>query len=257
MSFKTFMAGVKDGFVKHSPSILVGVGIAGSVGAVILGVKATPKALKLIEERKEKEKKKKLTVSETIQTTWKCYIPTIATEAVSVACIIGSRKIDAKRYAALAGLYSLTESQLSTYKEKVKEVVGEKKAEAINDAVAEETVKQHPAVPQRIISTGLGNTLCYDPKSDRYFYSDVEYIRKAINTLNHRMTAGMEMYVSLNDFYEEIGIPKTDYVGDILGWNACKGLISLTRSYGPGYNDQPCLIVDFAIEPTYDYRDLH
>ena len=40
---------------KHMPEILTGIGIAGMVTTTVLAVKATPKALELIEEKKEEE----------------------------------------------------------------------------------------------------------------------------------------------------------------------------------------------------------
>ena len=43
---------------KHSPEILVGLGITGMVTTTVLAVKATPKALMLIEEKKKEEQTK-------------------------------------------------------------------------------------------------------------------------------------------------------------------------------------------------------
>ena len=45
---------------KHSPEILVGLGITGMVTTTVLAVKATPKALMLIEEKKKEEQAEKL-----------------------------------------------------------------------------------------------------------------------------------------------------------------------------------------------------
>ena len=44
---------VKMAMSKHSPEILTGLGIAGMITTTILAVKATPKALELIEDKKE------------------------------------------------------------------------------------------------------------------------------------------------------------------------------------------------------------
>ena len=87
---------------KHSPDILLGVGIAGMVGTVVLAVAATPKAIKLIEKKKELDEVDNLTPMETVKTTWKCYIPAAVTCAASIACLIGASSVHLKRNAALA-----------------------------------------------------------------------------------------------------------------------------------------------------------
>ena len=51
---------------KHSPEILVGLGITGMVTTTVLAVKATPKALMLIEEKKKEEQVESLTAFETV-----------------------------------------------------------------------------------------------------------------------------------------------------------------------------------------------
>ena len=51
---------------KHSPEILTGIGLAGMITSTVLAVKATPKALKRIEEAKE-EKGEELTKVETVK----------------------------------------------------------------------------------------------------------------------------------------------------------------------------------------------
>lgn len=51
-SVMKFIKTVKRGFGKRSPEILLGIGIASGITATVLAVKATPKALQLIEEAK-------------------------------------------------------------------------------------------------------------------------------------------------------------------------------------------------------------
>ena len=53
-SFARFVKSTKRGLVKHSPEILTGLGIAGMISSVVLAAKATPKARRWIELRKEK-----------------------------------------------------------------------------------------------------------------------------------------------------------------------------------------------------------
>lgn len=46
---------VQFGLQKHSPEILTGIGIAGMITTTVLAVRATPKALILIEEEKRRQ----------------------------------------------------------------------------------------------------------------------------------------------------------------------------------------------------------
>ena len=84
------LKGAEKALKKHSPEILTGIGIAGMIATTISAVKATPKALRLIDEKEIKENKR-LTTAEVVLTTWKCYIPSAVTGALSVACLIGAR----------------------------------------------------------------------------------------------------------------------------------------------------------------------
>ena len=73
---------------KHSPEILTGIGIAGMVTTTIMAVKATPKAMKLLEEEQQRHDEP-LTKTETVKAAWKPYIPAAVTGAISVACLVG------------------------------------------------------------------------------------------------------------------------------------------------------------------------
>ena len=96
-----FIKKTKRAVSKHSPEILTAIGIAGMASTVVLAVRATPKALKQIDEAKE-EKGEELTPVETVKVAWKPYIPAITTGVASTICLIGANSVHAKRNAALA-----------------------------------------------------------------------------------------------------------------------------------------------------------
>ena len=75
---------------KHSPEILTGVGIAGMIAGTVLAVKQTPKALELMGEKKEELGEEKLTVIEVVKTTWKCFLPIVVIDTISIICLIGA-----------------------------------------------------------------------------------------------------------------------------------------------------------------------
>lgn len=254
---KNGIAGIFNGLgyitKKHISGILIAVGVTGMISAGVLAVAETPKAIRLMEEKKVSEDKEKLTAKEMVKTTWKCYIPAAVTYALSVTCIICACSVQSRRSAALATACSLSETALIEYKNKVKETIGEKKETAIRDAIAKDRIESDPVSVKEIVFTDSGNTLCYEVLSGRYFRSDIEKLRRVENELNKRMLS--EMYISLNELYYEIDskdLPGIK-IGDLLGWNLEKGMIHFEFSSQLTDNGVPCLVLGYSIPPQYEY----
>ena len=239
---------------KRSPEILTGIGIAGMITTTILAVRATPKALKLIKEQKEEESVDELSSFEVVKVAWKPYIPAMVTCIASTACLIGASSVNTKRNAALATAYKLSETALSEYRDKVVETIGEKKERIVRDKVAEERVKKNPVSKNEVIVTGNGKTLCFDPISGRYFMCSIEAIKKAENTLNKQMLHDISGYVSLNEFYDELGLDHTS-VGNDLGWNTNQ-LIDIDFSSQLNDNGEPSVVLDYLVAPKCDYYNF-
>ena len=253
-NFQNIIKTVKMSVSKHSPEILIGIGITGMVTTTVLAIKATPKALKLIEEKKKEESKDNLTVAETIKVTWKCYIPCATTGLTSIACIIGANSVHARRNAALATAYKLSETAFNEYREKVVETIGDKKEKNIREEIGKDRIEKNPASKNEVIITKNGDTLCFDPITGRYFKSDIDKIKKAENELNKRMLCDIFGYISLNEFYDEIGLDRVER-GEELGWNLDngKGLIDISFSAQVSDNGQPCLVLDYRVAPKHGY----
>lgn len=243
--------GAKLWTTKHSPEILTGIGIAGMVTTTVLAVKATPKALELIGQRKYELETDKLTPIETVKVAWKPYIPAAVTGVASVACLIGASSVNARRNAALATAYQLSTTALAEYKEQVVETIGEKKEEVIREKVSQKQLDKTPVTSSEVIMTGNGTSLCLDPLSKRYFECDIEVIRKAEITLNKQMQQSMCGSVSLNEFYDEIGLDRID-IGDDLGWNT-NHLIDLDDHPGKSSNGKLCWVIGHYNAPIYGY----
>ena len=254
------MKGVRTGLSKHSPEILTGIGIAGMITTTVLAVKATPKALSLLDDAKYADSKdgkpKDLTPTEVVKTAWKPYIPAAVTGVASIACLIGASSVNVKRNAALAAAYEISKTALTDYKEKVVEEIGEKKERVIREKVAQKKVDEKPVSSSEVIVTGNGRVMFLEPVSMRYFYSDIESIRSVVNDLNERMITGMQEYVSLSEFYNEIGLSHTSTSDDI-GWNLYRdGQIKIEMPATTADNGEPCLMLDYNISPRYDYTKL-
>ncbi len=249
-SLSSIAKSVRTAMKKHSPEILTGIGIAGMVTTVVMAVRATPKALVLMEEKKEEYGADKLTAKEMVEAAWRCYIPTAVVGTASIACLIGASSTNFHRNAALATAYTLSESTLKEYQKKVVETVGEKKEQTIRESVSKDKMNANP-VREIILTEKGGNTICYDVLSGRYFKSDRDKIMQAMNKLNRQMRD--ESYVTLNEFYYELGLDGTK-MGDMLGWNIDKGYIDLNFSSHLDANGTPCLVIDYQVAPVYDYQ---
>lgn len=248
---------------EHRTSLMVGGGIAGMVIAGITAVRVTPKASMLLEERRcskhdayleNTEANPQLTIKDYIQVTWKYYLPPIALATVSTGAIIFAHKVDRKENAALAAAYAISESRLKEYSEKVLETVGEKKEKEVRNAIDKDRVNNNQPVDSEIISTGQGDTLCMDAWNGRYFYSDIEVLRRAAVDLSRAVLN--DEAVTLNDFYDRIDLPQTKN-GDFFAWEIGNHheMIELSFSSQLDFKKRPVLVMDFKFAPTYYDRE--
>lgn len=246
-----FIKTTKGYLSKHSPEILTGIGVTGMITSTVLAVKATPKALELIEEAKTGDDLycEKLPIKTVIKVAWKPYLPAVLTGVASISCIIGASTVNHKRNAALATAYAISERTLLTYRDKVIETIGEKKEKEIRGKVAQNEVDSKPVSTSQVILTSKGNTLCMDYYSGRYFRSDMDSIRKAVIELNRRIVT--QNYMSLTEFYTLINLDPIK-TSDFLGWNLDDGEIEVDFSTTIA-DDEPCIVVDFNVAPKYNF----
>ncbi len=239
----------KGFLTKHSPEILTGIGVTGMIASTVMAVKATPKAMILLEEAKM-EKGEDLKPVEVVKAAWKPYIPALVTGVISASCIIGASTVSYKRNAALATAYTITEKTLVRYRDKVIETIGEKKEKEIRDKVSQDEVNEKPVSNTQVIITGKGKSLLMDKMTGRYFYSDIDTIKRTVNELNRQMN--YQDYVSLNEFYYAIGLEGIK-TGDDIGWNVSRGLIELDFGTCLTENDEACITIDYAVIPKYGF----
>lgn len=240
----------------HSPELLIGLGIASGVTTVVLAVKATPKAIKLIEEEKKEKRVDKLAPVDTVKATWKCYIPAALTGTASIACVIGANSVNARRHAALAAAYELSTTALKEYRSKVVETIGEKKEKVVREKIAQDHVDRHPVKDSEIIIINNGETLFYESISGRYFKSDLQKVRAAINDLNEDLTNSNENYISLSELYGELGLDRTS-ISDKLGWRIDRGKIEVDYPATKAPDGTPCLSIEYINLPEPGFDDVY
>lgn len=248
MNIKTMAKSVWEGAKKHSPEILIGMGIAGAASSVIFAVKATPKAMILLEEKRQELGIEKLEAKDIIKTAAPVYIPTAVSFGVSVACIVGASSVNARRNAALTAAYTLSESTLRTYRDKVLETVGEDKDREIRQKAAIEQQQSTPETQTLVVSSAAGQLKCFDSLSGRYFVSTKNEIDKAVNEFNRQLRD--DMRISLNDWYDLIGLD-TNKLGDMLGWDIERGYVETCYASRLDEDGMPCLVVNYVEPPHY------
>jgi hypothetical protein len=236
---------------RESPAILTTLGVTGFITTIIFAVKATEKAIYLIENDPRRLHGEILTTRKKIEIGWKCYIPTALMGLGSIACFVGANRIHLRRNAALAGLYSLSEAALKEYQEKVVEIIGKNKEEKIHDSVIQDKLDKSPASSKEVVITGKGDALFFDPWSGRYFKSEMEKVRRAQNDLNAKMLAG-EMYISLNDLYCEIGLEPIEG-GNRIGWSVDGNGILEIRYTSKLAEGTPCVVMEYKPAPKEIY----
>lgn len=248
MNWTKLTKDIGHSIVKHQPKLLIVVGACGMLVTTAIAVHETPKAMRLIEQRKKELEQETLSTKEVVKTAWKCYVPAVATGAVSVGCLLGGDSLYAKRGTALAAAYTLSETALREYKGKIVETLGAETEQTVRDAIAKDRIAANPVEKHEVIIADKGDTLFYDSISGRYFKSNVEAVKKAENLLNRNMLR--DDCITLNELYYELGLDGTS-LGDTLGWRASDGLFEIEFSAQLSPNNTPCVLMDYNALPSY------
>lgn len=237
---------------KQSPTILTFLGITGLVGSVALAIKATPKALEAIENEQrfrleEYSDDRPLEPLDVVKVTWKHYIPTASLMTTTIICIVASNSINTRRIATISSIAGLAESSLKKYQKAVVEEIGEKKENKVRGRIANEEVGDNPPDMNHVIQTNQGSTLFRDGISGRYFYSDIEFVKRTVNEFNKRLLT--EMSIPLNEFYADLYLPSID-IGGQLGWDVEKGLLDADILPGITADGILCAVISYKNMPV-------
>lgn len=233
---------------RNSATILTSIGAVGVVTTAVMAVKATPKAIRLLENA-TCEKGETLTTVEKIKITTPVYIPSIIMGVSTIACIFGTNILNKRKQASLVSAYTLIDSYHKKYRNKLIEIHGKEADEEIRNAIAREHCDFHLIgldVPDR-------KMIFYDEISGR---SIVRYEREVMDAeyhLNRNFT--MRGYASLNEFYEFLGLPVTDY-GATVGWSMSGGYSWIDfehRLIAEDKKGMKLYSIDMTFSPDIDY----
>lgn len=197
------MKNLRGFFNRNSSTILTVIGSTGVILTSILSIKATPKALKIIEEVKKEKDEEKLSMIETVKVAWKPYIPAIISGATTISCIVGSNYINKRTQESLLSAYLL----LDNYRKKCHMKSVDRSIE--NRVIASKYDKN--------TKLDASKELFFDYQSMRYFQSTFDELEKVKSILNDKLIN--DGFVCLNDMYDILHMKHVPY-GYQLGWGA-------------------------------------
>ena len=203
----------------HSSTILTCIGATGVVVTAVTAVRATPKALKLVQAATD-EKGEDLTKLEMVKVAGPAYIPSVVIGASTIACIFGANILNKQQQAALTSAYALVDNAYKEYRAKVRELLGEETDIQIRDAIIKDKVQEdwHSYAPGlNSLDLSDDKQLFYDEIGDRYFEKNPGDVFSAEYHLNRNFT--LRGFTNVNEFYMFLGLEETE-AGETLGWSA-------------------------------------
>lgn len=241
---------------KHSPEILVTVGVIGAVGSAVLACKATLKVNDVLDETKtsidkihtakekgvteagqsydEQDSKKDLTLvyAQTGIKLAKLYGPSVILGGLSLTSILASHRIMRTRNAALAAAYATVDTAFKGYRGNVIERFGEKvdrelkyniKPEEIEETVVnekgkEKTVKKTVDVVDSTRPLYSAYSVIFD-ESNPNWEKDAEYNKGFLVAQQNYWNdvLTVKRRVFLNEVLKSLGFEPTK-AGQVVGW---------------------------------------
>lgn len=237
---------------KHSPEILMGLGIIGTVASTVLACKATTKVNKIINEKNNQindvhvcledeeynytveDSKKDLTIiyAQTGIKLVKLYAPAAILGALSITSIISGHHILKKRNLALAAAYAAVDKGFKKYRKNVVERFGEevdkelryniKKKEIekkVVDKNGKEKTKKEVVFEVENPLDGISEYARFFDCGSEEHRKDPEYnlmfLRRQQDYANEVLKSKGHLF--LNEVYDMLDIPRTQ-AGQVVGW---------------------------------------
>jgi hypothetical protein len=236
---------------KHSPEILVALGVVGVVASAVLACKATTKIGDILDKAKEdvdnihhsaadaslaaytQEDAQKDLATVYIHTgigLAKLYAPAVILGVLSLGGVLASNNILRKRNVALAAAYAAVDKSFKEYRSRVAERFGEEtdrelkynlKARQFEETVVDEKGKEKK-VTKTIQVTDSGLCSPYACFFDEYCGGwdktpayNMTFLRAQQAHANDQLKARGRLF--LNEVYDALGAPRTK-AGQVVGW---------------------------------------
>lgn len=249
---------------KHSPEILLGVGIVGVVASTVLACKATLKLDAVLTEANDQidrvKKAKEIISEETysqedfnrdlvvvhtkkVVSVARLYAPAAILGLFSIGALVGSNRILNNRNVAIVAAYKLLQEGYSEYRKRIAEEFGEDREKEIyygmKREVVEETVTDENGKKKKVKKTVLNPGQNLPSEYARWFDEssrewrgehtyNLFFLKAQQNYLNDMLN--IRGHVFLNEVYDCLGMPRSK-AGAVVGW------IREGKDSGDGYID--------------------
>lgn len=258
---------------KHSPEILVGVGIAGVVTSAVLAARATLKLEPIIDKTKSNLEAIDTFVDAEVDTDHpgvgtaiarakgqvylhtavdltKLYGPSVTIGVASIACILSAHGIMRQRNTALVAAYAVIERGFDAYRARVVEDLGEDKdrdyihglvtkEETDKDGIVTKVTSKHP--DPNVHSAYARFFDEYNVNWEKHAEKNLFFLKSQQNYWNDRLHA--RGHVFLNEVYDSLGMEHSQ-AGSVVGWVMGNGDEFIDFGIWDLYNDQARMFVN-------------
>lgn len=203
MNMPKLFGKIRFSMTKNAPSILTGIGAIGVIATAYFSGKAAVKAEKLktkIKWEDSSKKEDKKLVTEIIC----CYAPAVIIGGVTIASVLCSNHIYARRFKAVCKAYNQTADRYSVYKMAVASIAGKDVAEKIDKKVSEFETWSDEKKPSD------DKILFIDVFSNQRFWSTELDVLNAQYHYNRNFQ--IREWATINELYDFYGI---DHVEDV------------------------------------------
>lgn len=238
---------------RNSGTILTCLSAVGVIATTVTAVKATPKAIALLEEARD-EKGEDLTTLETVKIAGPTYVPAAVLGVSTLACIFGANILNQRGQASLMSAYALLDATHKDYKNKVNDLYGDDPDAQVRAGIAKDKYKELGPVELED-----NYHLFYDYYSGRYFESTYAMVKNAEYELNRKLV--MDDCVYLNEWYHLLGMEPlkhgldfgwVTYINSDMYWQTW---IDFHHEKVTMDDDLECTIISFSQEPYSDFEE--
>lgn len=234
---------------KHSPEILITVGVVGTVASTVMACRATLKVNDVIARHKdtmnkidecadneeyeytlEDARKDKIIVyRDTAIDLVRLYAPSVILGTLSLTSIVASNNILRKRNIGLAAAYATIDHSFKEYRGRVIERFGKELDRELKYGVKAETVEERVVDENgnETVETKIVEVYGHEPSDYARYFDEMcagwtrnaEYNLKFLKDQQRHANVLLQKrgHLFLNEVYDMLGIPRTQ-AGNIVGW---------------------------------------